>query len=100
MRDLLKAGPNIVASIRQRGKPDLVCHYHFLGAVGKKLFDTPYSTLQGTLKNSKVRSDSWALLRDLRRYRKSEIKRRIRLLLEQEAQYIDVAFPGEVGLRP
>ena len=45
MRDLMKAGPNVVAKIRKSGKPDLVCHYHFLGAVGKKLFDIPNSTV-------------------------------------------------------
>ncbi len=71
MRDLMKAGPNAVAGIRERGKPDLVCHYHFLAATGKKLFDVPGSTLRGLLKQSKVRSESWVLLRELRRYRKS-----------------------------
>ena len=71
MRDLMKAGPNAVASIRNRGKPDLLCHYHFLKAVALKLFDDPYSILQGLLRQSKVRSDLRELLRDLRRYRKS-----------------------------
>lgn len=72
MRDLMKAGPNAVKGIRETGKPDLVCHYHFLGAVGKKLFDVPNSTLRGLLKQTKVRSASWELLRELRRYRKSD----------------------------
>jgi hypothetical protein len=72
MRDLMKAGPNVVAGTRKRGKPDLVCHYHFLGAVGKKLFDDPNSTLRGLLKQAKVRSESRELLRELRRYRKSD----------------------------
>ncbi len=72
MRDLMKAGPNVFAGTRKRGKPDLVCHYHFLGAVGKKLFDDPNSTLRGLLKQAKVRSESRELLRELRRYRKSD----------------------------
>ncbi|MCK4626792.1 MAG: hypothetical protein KAV00_15885 [Phycisphaerae bacterium] len=72
MRDLMKAGPNVVAAIRDRGNPDLVCHFHFLGAVGKKLFEVHYSTLRELLKQSKVRSESWELLRELRRYRKSD----------------------------
>ncbi len=70
MRDLMKAGPNAVAGTRASGKPDLICHYHFLGAVGKKMFDVPNATLRGLLKQSKVRSASWELLRELRRYRK------------------------------
>jgi len=70
MRDLMKAGPNVVASTKQRGIPDLVCHYHFLGAVGKKLFDTPYANLRDMLKLHKVRSDGRELLRELRRYQK------------------------------
>jgi len=72
MRDLMKAGPNVFAAVRERGKPDLVCHYHFLGAAGKKLFDVPHSTLRELLRQSKVRSETWELLRELRRYRKSD----------------------------
>jgi hypothetical protein len=72
MRDLMKAGPNVFAAIRERGKPDLVCQYHFLGAAGKKLFDVPHSTLRELLRQSKVRSESWELLRELRRYRDSD----------------------------
>ena len=72
MRDLIRAGPNVVAEIRENGKPDLICHYHFLGTIGKKLFDDPNSTLRELLKISKVRSEMWVLLRELRRYRKSD----------------------------
>jgi hypothetical protein len=70
MRDLMKAGPNVVESISQRGKPDPVCHYHFLGAVGRKLFDKLHENLRYMLKQSKVRSDARELLRELRRYQK------------------------------
>ena len=71
MRDLMKAGPKVVSTTRKRGKPDLLCHYHFLRAVGINLFDTLYSLLQRLLKQSKVRSDSRELLLELRQYRKS-----------------------------
>ena len=39
MRDLGKAGAKAVAICRQRAIPDLLCHYHFLAAVGHKLLD-------------------------------------------------------------
>ncbi|MCP4392539.1 MAG: hypothetical protein GY802_29885, partial [Gammaproteobacteria bacterium] len=45
-----------------------ICHFHFLAAVGKKLFEQPYRLLRKLLKSSKVRTDLRALLRDLRRY--------------------------------
>jgi hypothetical protein len=70
MRDLMRAGPNSVKSIKQCGIPDLVCHYHFLGAVGKKLFDIPHSNLRDMLKQHKVRCDAREFLRELRRYQK------------------------------
>lgn len=71
MRDLMKAGPRSVASIRKRGKPDLICHYHYLRAAGHKLFDESHSALQRMLKLSRVRPRAWELLRELRRYRNS-----------------------------
>ena len=72
MRDLMKAGPRSVASITTLGKPDLICHYHFLRAVGYKLFDKSHSALQGMLKLSRARPRAWELLRELRLYRKSD----------------------------
>jgi hypothetical protein len=72
MRDLLKAGPKSVASLREQGKPDLICHYHFLRAVGKKLFDKSHAALQAIMKLSGARTRLWELLRELRRYRKSD----------------------------
>ncbi len=55
----------------QRGQSAL-CGHHPYGqggrAVGKKLFEQPYRLLRKLLKSSKVRTDLWALLRDLRRY--------------------------------
>lgn len=69
VRDLGDAGAKAVARLREKGIPDLICHYHFLAAVGKKLFDQSYSLLRRLLQCSKVRADMRVLLRELRRYR-------------------------------
>jgi len=63
-----KGGAKAVAPLREKGIVDLICHYHFLAAVGKKLFEQPYALLRKLLKSSKVRTDLRALLRDLRTY--------------------------------
>ena len=68
VRDLGQGGANAVAPLREKAIPDLICHYHFLAAVGKKLFEQPYGLLRKLLKSSKVRIDLRALLRDLRGY--------------------------------
>jgi len=67
VRDLGKAGAKSVEQLRQKNIPDLVCHYHFLGAIGKKLFDADYSLLRKHLQRSKIRSGLRELLRDLRK---------------------------------
>ena len=67
VRDLGSAGAKSVDQLRQKNIPDLVCHYHFLGAVGKKLFDADYSLLRKLLQRSKIRSGLRELLRDLRK---------------------------------
>ena len=46
MRDLGSAAAKAVADYRERAIPDLVCHYHFLAAVGKKLLDIEYAALR------------------------------------------------------
>lgn len=71
VRDLGTGMANAVAPLRERGVPDFVCHCHFAGAVGKKLFDDLYSLLRSILRQSKVRSGMRELLRELRRHRKS-----------------------------
>ncbi len=71
VRDLGDAGANAVAHLRERAIPDLVCHYHFLAAVGKKLFDNAYRQLRNLLRGTHVRKDLRALLRELRHYRRS-----------------------------
>jgi len=74
VRDLGRPGKNAVAHLGQRGIPDFVCHYHFLGVVGEKLFDKPYALLRNVLKLSHVRSDLRQLLKDLKFYRGKDQK--------------------------
>ncbi len=61
VRDLGSGGAKAVAGLRQRGIPDLLCHYHFLAAVGKRLLDEDHAKLRGQLTRSRLRSR----LRDL-----------------------------------
>ncbi len=72
VRDLSSAEACAVADLREREIPDLVCHYHFLGAIGKKLFDDHYSVLRNLLRQSKVRPQLRVLLRELRRNRSGD----------------------------
>jgi hypothetical protein len=69
VRDLGTPGKNAVAFLVQRGVPDFVCHYHFLGAIGAKLFDSPYALLRNLLRQSLVRTDLRQLLKEMKRYR-------------------------------
>ncbi len=71
VRDMGEGVAKAVAPLRARGVPDFICHYHFLAAVGKKLFEKPYRLLGNLLRQHKVQGDLRALLRQLRRYRKS-----------------------------
>lgn len=73
MRDLGSGGAKSVKNLREKGIPDLVCHYHFLGAVGKKLFDDNYSVLRNLLRQSKVRTKLRELLRELRRNQAADV---------------------------
>ncbi|MEA3303952.1 MAG: hypothetical protein U9Q75_11840, partial [Pseudomonadota bacterium] len=68
VQDMGKGGAKAISTLREKGIPDLICHYHFLAAVGKKLFEQAYRLLRRLLKSSKVRTDLRALLRDLRCY--------------------------------
>ncbi len=71
VRDMGEGMAKAVAPLRIRGVPDFVCHYHFLGAVGKKLFERPYRVLGNLLRQHKLQGDLRALLRELRQYRNS-----------------------------
>ncbi len=73
VRDLSKAEAGAVDKLRDRGIPDLVCHYHFLGAIGKKLFDHHYAVLRNLLRRSKVRTGLRELLRELRKNESAEV---------------------------
>ena len=67
VRDLSNAIGAAAGPLRDRGVPDLACHYHFLAAVGKKLLDRPYSQLRDALRRTGMRTKLNALLRELRR---------------------------------
>ena len=69
VRDMGEGGSIAVEPLRNRGIPDLICHYHFLAAVGDKLFDQPYSVLRNTLRVLRVRPDLRQVARELREYR-------------------------------
>jgi hypothetical protein len=70
VRDLGDAMAGGVKPLRERGIPDLLCHYHFLRAVGDKLLNIAHSRLRGMLRLCKLRVDMRTLLGELRRYRK------------------------------
>jgi hypothetical protein len=73
VRDLSTAEAGAVDSLRDKEIPDLVCHYHFLSAIGKKLFDDDYAVLRNLLRQSKVRTQLRELLRELRRNCSAEV---------------------------
>jgi len=73
VRDLSAAEAAAVDSLREKGIPDLICHYHFLGAIGKKLFDDPYAVLRNLLRQSQVRPQLRELLRTLRQHTTAEV---------------------------
>lgn len=73
VRDLGAAGAKAVERLRQQGTPDLICHYHFLGAIGKKLFDNEYTVLRHLLRQSKVRSGLRELLQAIRKQCTGEV---------------------------
>lgn len=77
MRDMGEGIGAAVEPLRQRGVPDLVCHYHFLAAVGKKLLEQPYTLLRDALRRTGVRTELYAMLRELRRHRQQDGGQRI-----------------------
>jgi hypothetical protein len=68
VRDTGDGCASAVESLRRAGVPDLVCHYHFLAAVGKCLLRPLYDRLRTLIRQSRCRPDMHALLRDLRKY--------------------------------
>ena len=67
VRDLGSAMAKAVAACRTPPAPDLVCHFHFLAAVGSRLLDADHATLRRGLARHRVRSGLRDLLRRARR---------------------------------
>ncbi len=67
VRDLGSAMAKAVAACRTSPTPELVCHFHFLAAVGGRLLDADHATLRRDLARWKVRSGLRDLLRSARR---------------------------------
>ena len=68
MRDMGEGCASAVASLREAGVVDIVCHYHFLAAVGRRLFKRRYHKLRDLIRKTCCRADMRALLRDMRKY--------------------------------
>lgn len=71
MRDLSDAMAKACEPLHERGAVDLVCDFHFLAAVGKKLLDSLNSRLRSALRDVGTRKALRELLSELRRYRRS-----------------------------
>ena len=68
MRDLSDAIAKAIEPLGERGVVDLACHYHFVSAVGTKLFDFPYSKLRTIFRTSGIKKTLRTLHRELRHY--------------------------------
>lgn len=68
VRDMSEGIAGAVGFLRKEGVPDLICHYHFLAAVGRSLFKTLYDKLRDLLRRTGCWAEMRALLRDLRKY--------------------------------
>ena len=66
VRDLGSGGEQAVADYRQQGLPDLLCHYHFLAAVGHRLLDDSHASLRSQLTRSRLRKRLRELLKATR----------------------------------
>jgi len=66
VRDLGSGGEQAVADYRQQGIPDLLCHYHFLAAVGHRLLDDSHASLRNQLTRSRLRKRLRELLKATR----------------------------------
>jgi hypothetical protein len=69
MRDLGRGPASAVRTLHEDGVLDLICHYHFLAAVGKQLFDKLHRRLLGIVRAAAIRTKLRALLADLQCYR-------------------------------
>jgi hypothetical protein len=69
MRDMGKGMEAAIASLRARGIPDLICHYHFLRAVGTALLRKAEDMVNCLLRASEVRPGLNQLIREIRECR-------------------------------
>jgi hypothetical protein len=72
VRDMGEGCAHSVGALRKAGIPDLICHYHFLAAVGRKLFGHLYEALKGMLRLAHCRSDMRVIFKELREYSPTE----------------------------
>lgn len=68
VRDMGTGVARSVESLRKAGIPDLICHYHFLAAVGRSLFKTLNDKLREMIRQSGCQAEMRTLLRDLKTY--------------------------------
>jgi hypothetical protein len=73
VRDMGEGIARAVKPLAERGVVDLICHFHFLAAVGKKLLQTRHHQLAEIIRYSKIRSDLKTMLQTLRRYRNPQM---------------------------
>ena len=72
IRDMGKGCAGAVKQLREEEIPDLICHYHFASAIGKRLMESLYDRLKHLIRVTQVRANLRVLLRDLRSYRSSQ----------------------------
>ena len=65
VRDMGDGCARSVESLIKACVPDLVCHYHFLAAVGKKLFGKQHDLLRNKIRKTRCMADLRTLLKDL-----------------------------------
>jgi hypothetical protein len=106
VRDLGSGVAKSVESLRKAGIPDLICHYHFLAAVGRSLFKVFYDKLREMIRQSGCRAEMRTLLHDLKTYSsfdrkkgrfgsgqiRDELKALVLWILEDEG-HSDAPFP-------
>ncbi|MBD3334657.1 MAG: DUF2924 domain-containing protein [Candidatus Eisenbacteria bacterium] len=68
VRDMGSGASTAVAPLRDAGVPDLICHYHFLAAIGIRLLDRRHRALRGMIGVAGTRTKLRMLLADLKAY--------------------------------
>jgi hypothetical protein len=77
------------------GKPDFICHFHFLRDIGKDLFNKEYNQIRNRLKKHKIRS----LLRRMVKGFKEKIDDESRAIQDLHANmkgHFEASFPKEI----